>query len=525
MAEKEYDVLIVGSGASGGMAAYTLTRMGVSCLMLEAGPLPDFERDRKLRPVYDLPFRGFGKPGRLPHVFQADEFNANIWADETRNPYTHPKNEPYNWVRVRLVGGKSLFWARMSFRLSDYEFKAKDHDGFGDNWPIGYADLAPFYDRVEPIFRVVGRKEGLPQLPDGVFVEDKAPYSESIQRFAAAAKKQGIPVTKVRRSLGDGRLASSFNLLLPEALSTGKLDIVPYAVAREVTLDKKSGRADGVLFVDPRSGREMRARARAVVLGASCLESTRLLLNSGIANSSGVLGRYLIDQFYITGSVEATVPEARDGKAPRGLMGGGAYVPRFRNLDRNRQRSDFIRGYAVDFYSGGTPDPKYFPAYGADLEKELESARGAGMSFTTMGEVLSRYENHVRIDDQTVDAWGIPALRIETRYTDNEFNMAKDAIATLSELCRDAGFEVLASHDQMQPPGYSIHELGTCRMGADPRTSVLNQWNQSHDVKNLFVVDGSSFVTGGTQNPTLTIMALAMRSSEYLAEQLRTGTL
>ncbi len=206
-------------------------------------------------------------------------------------------------------------------------------------------------------------------------------------------------------------------------------------------------------------------------------------------------------------------------------MGGGAYIPRFRNLDKNNQRKDFIRGYAVDFYSGGTPDPKYIPAYGEELEKQLESTRGAGMSFTTMGEVLSRFENHVRIDDEVVDAWGIPALRIETRYTDNEFNMARDAIDTLEELCRASGFEVLAKHDKMHPPGYSIHELGTCRMGDDPKTSVLNRWNQSHDVKNLFVVDGSSFVTGGTQNPTLTIMALAMRASEYLAKQLRTGSL
>ena len=165
MASKEYDVLIIGSGASGGMAAYTLTKKGVKCLMLDAGPQVDFQRNRGLKPVYELPYRGFGKPGRLPHVFQANEFNANQWVDETQVPYTHDPKEPYNWVRVRMIGGKSIFWARMSFRLSDYEFKAKDHDGFGENWPISHADLAPFYDRVEPIFRVSGRKEGLAQLP------------------------------------------------------------------------------------------------------------------------------------------------------------------------------------------------------------------------------------------------------------------------------------------------------------------------------------------------------------------------
>jgi choline dehydrogenase-like flavoprotein len=519
MARTEYDVLIIGSGASGGMAAHTLTKQGASCLMLEAGPLPDLERHRGLRQAYELPYRGFGKPGRLPHVDQSNEFNANIWVDENQVPYTYAPGDTYKWVRVRMVGGKSLFWARMSFRLSDYEFKARDHDGFGENWPISHADLAPYYERVEAIFRVSGRKEGLKQLPDGNFVEDDSPYSESIQRLASAGSKQGIPVTKIRRSLGDGRLASSFNLLLPEALATGKLTIVPNAVAARVTVDKTTGLANGATFYDRRSGREMHAKARRVVVAASCLESTRLLLNSGIANSSGVLGHYLMDQFYVSPTVQAIVPEARGGNPPSGLMGGAGYIPRFRNLKSNDQ--DFIRGYAVDFYSGGTPNPQFFPAYGEELQKALDDTAGAGITFTAMGDVLPRFENHVRLDDSVVDEWGIPVLRFQARYTDNEFKMARDAMNTLAGLCEDAGYEVLAKHDKMFAPGRSIHELGTCRMGGDPAKSVLNQWNQSHDVKNLFVVDGSSFVTAGSQNPTMTILALSMRASEYLAEKAR----
>src|SRR3954454_13025045 len=192
MSVPEYEVLIVGSGASGGMAAHTLTQKGVKCLMLDAGPAVDFSRVRELKPVYELPYRGFGKPGRLSHVFQANEFNANQWVDETQIPYTHDPKEPYNWVRVRMIGGKSLFWARMSFRLSDYEFKAKDHDGFGENWPISHDDLAPFYSRVEPIFRVSGRKEGLRQLPDGNFVEDNSPDSMASKRIVEAVKPFGI---------------------------------------------------------------------------------------------------------------------------------------------------------------------------------------------------------------------------------------------------------------------------------------------------------------------------------------------
>ncbi len=523
MAQKEYDVLIVGSGASGGMAAYTLTKLGISCLLLEAGPQVDFTRQRGPKAVYELPYRGFGKPGKLPHLFQASEFNANQWVDEQQVPYTHDPKAPYNWVRVRMMGGKSNFWARMSYRLSDFEFKGKDHDGFGENWPISYADLKPFYDRVDPIFRVSGRKEGLAQLPDGLFEDDTRPDSGAALRFAAAGKSRGMTLTKIRSSQGNGQLASSWNLLLPDALATGNLTIVPNAIAREITTDKNTGLVNGVNFVDRQSKREMHAKAKIVIVGAACLESTRLLLNSKIANSSGALGHYLHDQFYISNGVIAVVPEAKDGKAPKGLMGGSGYIPRFRNI--KTKEKNFIRGYASDIYTGTTPDAKYFPTWGVELEKQLNAHRGACLGTTIMGEVLPRFENHVRIDPKVTDAWGIPVLNIQCKYTDNEFNMAKDAVDTISEVCHEAGFEVLNGNDKMYPPGYSIHELGTCRMGDDPKKSVLNKWNQSHDIKNLFVVDGSSFVTGGSQNPTMTILALSMRASEYIVEQKRKGNL
>jgi choline dehydrogenase-like flavoprotein len=464
--KKEYDVLIVGSGAAGGMAAHTLTQRGASCLMLEAGPLPEFDKKTAMRPVYDLPFRGLGDPKRLKHVVQRTEFNANRWVRETDLPYTYDPKEQFNWVRVRMVGGRSLFWARMSFRLSNYEFKAADYDGFGDNWPISYEDLAPYYDRVEEIFRVSGLKEGLEQLPDGNFVADNSPYSGSIQRIRDAASAKGIPSTKIRRAIGDGRLASSFNLTLPGALATGKLDIVENAIAREVTVDKATGLVNGVNYVDRRSGREIHAKAKRVVLAASSLETTRLLLNSGIANSSGVLGHYLIDQFYVRGGVNAIAPEARGGKAPRGFMGGSGYLPRFRNLRGQRQQQDFIRGYAVDFSSGRSIEPRYFPSYGAQLTRDMEEAQGAGLRFTTMGAVLPRYENHMRIDGHVVDAWGIPVPRISLKYSDNEFNMAREAMDTLTQLCDDAGFSVLAAHDEMHPPGHSIHNRTTSRISS-----------------------------------------------------------
>jgi choline dehydrogenase-like flavoprotein len=521
MADQKIDVLIIGSGHSGGMVAKILTEKGISCLILNAGPVVDFEKDRKLKPAYELPFRGLNKPGRLEHVFQANEFNANTWVDEKEVPYTFDPQHPYNWVRVRLFGGRSLFWSRQSFRFSDFEFKAKDHDGFGENWPVSLAEMAPYYTRVETIFRVRGHTDGLPQYPDGKFIEDDSPWSGCMQRFIEAADKFKVPVCRDRSSLGVNGLASSINLLLPDAMATGKFTAVANVVVRELTVDKNTGLADGANFVDRHSQREMSVKARVVILAAGCLESTRLLLNSGLANSSGALGHYLMDNTYGAGIV-CSVPEARDGKAPQGLMGGRALIPRFRNLSTTTP--GFIRGYALNLSAAPRPmDSRNFAAYGEELQKKLASYDGSGFSMSCMGEVLSRYENFVSIDKQTVDAWGIPVLHVEAKYSENEFNMARDAVDTSIAMVEAAGFEVLTKTYEPNPPGYSIHEVGTCRMGDDPKTSVLNKWNQSHDIKNLFVVDGSSFVSTGWQNPTMTICALSMRASEYLADQMRQG--
>ena len=521
MSDETVDVLIIGSGHSGGMAAKILTEKGISCLMLNAGPVADVHKDTEVKPAYALPFRGFKQPGTLTHVFQSSEFNANTWVDEKEVPYTYDPEKPYNWVRVRLFGGRSLFWSRQSFRLSDFELKAKSHDGYGDDWPIALADLAPYYSRVEEIFRVTGHADGLPQYPDGNFIPDDSPWSTSMQRFAAAGKQRGVPVCKARSSEGRDGLASSVNLLLPDAVATGRLRAIPNVVVRELSVDKKTGLVNEAHFVDRLSRREMSVKARVVVLAAGTLESTRLLLNSKIANSSGVMGHYLIDQIYGAGMV-CSVPAARDGRGTRDMMGGGGLIPRFRNIDSKAK--DFLRGYALNIYSNTGPvSPHYFAEYGEALQNKMDSYYGSTLSAGIMGEVLARRENHVSIDKTVVDAWDIPALRVETKYTDNEFNMARDAVDTAVAMAEDAGFEVLAKNYDPNPPGYSIHELGTCRMGDDPKTSVLNKWNQSHDIKNLFVVDGAAFVSGGWQNPTMTILALAMRSSEYLAEQMRVG--
>lgn len=516
MSDEVFDVLIVGSGHSGGMAAKVLTEAGARCLMLNAGPVADVTRDAKVEHAYELPYRGFHPPQQVPHVFQADEFNANVWVDEREVPYTYEPGQPYNWVRVRLFGGRSLFWSRQSFRLSDYEFKARSHDGFGEDWPISLADLAPYYSRVEEIMHVIGDRDGLPQMPDGNFLPNDQPWTSSLDRFREAGKKFGMTLCKQRISIGRNGLASSVNLLIPDAEKTGLLTSIDNAVVREISVDKNTGLPDGCHFVDRLTGREMSVKARIVVLAAGTLESTRLLMNSKLANSSGVMGHYLMDQIYGAG-ISCSVPEARGGKS-KGITGGGGIVPRFRNLTDKSDK--FLRGYALNTWSSnGAMSARSFPAYGAELEKKLVEYYGSGFSLNIMGEVLGRYENHVRIDETKTDAWGIPVVRVETKYTDNEFNMAKDAVETASQAAEDAGFEVLSKNVMPNPPGYSIHEVGTCRMGDDPKTSVLNKWCQSHDHKNLFVVDGASFVSSGWQNPTMTILSLSMRASEHLAEE------
>ena len=315
--------------------------------------------------------------------------------------------------------------------------------------------------------QVTGALDGPAQLPNGNFILDNDPWSGSMQRFIATAQPKGIAVCKQRRATGRDGLASSVNLLLPDAERTGKLTSIQNAVVREITVDKNTGQPNGCKFIDRLSHREMEVRARVIVLAAGTLESTRLLLNSGLANSSGVLGHYLCDQIYGAGVV-ASVPEARNAPQHSNLMGGGAIVPRFRNISEKHPK--FLRGYGMNVTSAtGGLGANHFAAYGAELDRKMQEYYGSGFHMSIMGEVLARYENHVRINRQKTDAWGIPVLHVETQYTDNEVNMASDAVDTMSEVCHDAGFEVLATNKMPNPPGYSIHEVGTARMGDDPK--------------------------------------------------------
>ena len=576
-----YDAVIVGSGAAGGMAAHVLTSHGLKVLLLEAGRKLDIESELKsMEWPYDHPRRGsmpsayyalsakeysIRQPpyaAGLPHekVYSyvqgsdGSDYSKNIVVDEKQHPYTGTQ---YAWVRARCLGGKTNIWGRLALRLSDYDFKAKSRDGYGEDWPISYADVAPYYDRVDRYLGISGVRENLPQLPDGVFQRPTrlnvaevrlrdalAKMGRVLTPYRAGVTTDGLQHNKYRsRCFGRGACSrraggcdihaafdSPTGLIYP-AMDTGHLTLRTNATAHEVTIDPRTGRARGVAFVDTDTGRTYEAKGKVIVLAASTLESARLMLLSkssvhpaGIGNSSGHVGHNFCEHVMgpgVFGLVKDLVgrPRTLDDGRP-----GGFYVARFRNLET--RQPDFIRAYGFEGGSGVGmfPDNAHgTPGFGSSFKKQVRDRAGAFISMGGFGEVLARYEHRVSIDPETKDRWGIPVLRFDYRFTENERNMCADMAATAREMFEAAGIEVLSADSEMRTEGWSIHELGTARMGGDPKASVLNQFQQSHDVKNLFVVDGSSHVSAACQNPTWTIMALAWRSCDYLADQMRQG--
>lgn len=581
--KKTYDAIVVGSGAAGGMAAHALTSHGLKVLLLEAGAYQDTSKIlHSMQWPYDHPRRGKMPPDYhaltaaeyrfRPRPYAAEnspykkvtsyveqwggsDYSKTLVVDEKQNPTT---GTPYAWVRSRVVGGKTNIWGRLALRLSDYDFKAKDRDGYGENWPISYADIEPYYDRVDTYLGVSGYPENLPWLPDGKFQRPiKLTYSELHLRntlkgmnrvltpYRAGVTTDGLKHNKYRsrcygrgacnRHVGGCDIHAAFDSptgLIRPAYDTGNLTMRTNATVREITVDKDTGKATGVAFVDSETRREYEVKAKTVVLAASTLESTRLILLSksttypnGIGNSSGHAGHNFCEHVMgpsIAGFMPELVGKPRtidDGKP------GGFYIPRFRNLDKN-SKLDFIRGYGFEGGSGCgmVPGSVYStPGFGEDYKREARRMAGATVDIGGFGEVLARYENQIELDPQVKDSWGIPVLRFNYKFGENERKMCEDMVRAGREMFEAAKFEIVSSSSDMLPEGWSIHELGTSRMGNDPKTSVVNQFQQFHDVKNLFVVDGSTHVNASCQNPTWTIMALAWRSCDYLADQLQKG--
>lgn len=498
-----YDAIVVGAGATGGWAAKELTERGLSVALLEAGP-PLAAAQGRLA-AWD--------PARQPvqaRCYAYGEETAHLFVDDVDNPYTHPPDKPYSWIRSRLVGGRLSLWGRMSLRMSDLEFKAASRDGIGVDWPLSYADLAPYYDRVERFLGVSGTVEGLAQVPDGQFLAPP-PLSPGEGRFKQAVEQRWstravIPARMVQAPAG---------ATIESALATGRLALHPDAVASRVLVGADGARAEGVAFTERESGVERELRARAVVLCASAIESTRLLLNSateqhpdGLGNSSGALGRYLMDHTYGVG-IDGF---ALAGAKPSDIASFGCLVPAFRNVTESGV--DFARGYGLEL--------RVTPLAGGLRSRLRNRGRGPGSHFwvRAFGEVLSNPDNRVTLDPVETDAWGIPAAHIECAYGENEKLMAADRIVCQREMVEAAGFEISGVHPDLDMPGLSIHELGTARMGSDPASSVLDAHNRSWDVPNLLVTDASCFPSSGSQNPTLTMMALTVRACESLAETL-----
>lgn len=564
--KKRYDAIIIGSGASGGMAAKELTARGFEVLVLEAGPMIDPLRDFAMNKwSYESMYRGFGPPGwkQTEQWMQdtAGEFSRHFYVKDTEHPYTTDPGKPFLWVRARIVGGKTLHWGRLSWRFSDLDFKAASHDGFDVDWPVDYQEISPYYDKAEEWIGVSGNRDGLWWQPDGNFLPPMA-FTCGERRLKSATEQLGWKLIQPRvamltavkdhhrkygraqchycGSCGNGcTVGAMFNSLsstLPAAAATGKMTLRPNSIVRFIKTDPGTGMAKGVAVVDRVTHQELEFTGKVVIVAASTLESTRLLLNSksdqhpnGLGNSSGVLGHYLVDHFGGTGASGVfpmfagrdTINE--DGKS------SGIFVPRFRNLDAKTKMARFLRGYGFEGGSsiGGFPgNARGTAGFGSEFKKQVRRWYVAPVSLTTRANMLSRFENYVEIDpDGVVDAWGIPVLKVQIQHSDNEREMAKDAAESATEILRRAGAENISTSVSMTAPGRIIHELGTARMGRDPKTSVLNKYNQTHDVKNVFVTDGAAFVGAANQNPTLTILALTMRACDYLAEEFKRGNL
>ncbi len=556
---QEFDAIVVGSGMSGGWAAKELTELGANVLVLEAGPMIVPERDyAEHLPPYEMPYRGWNDRKALAaeqpiqrQCYACDEVARKFFVNDNEHPYTTDPDSPFLWIRGRQVGGRSIMWARQCYRLSDLDFEANARDGNGVDWPIRYADLAPWYDHVEAFVGISGQAEGLAHLPDGVFQPpmQMSCVEEHLRDTIAAAfggrRRMTIGRTAVLTRDHRGRQAchycgpchrgcrtrsyfSSLNATLPAAEATGRMTLRPNSIVPEVLWDARAGRVTGVRVIDRESGEDTIVRGRVVFLAASALESTRILLNSksaafpdGLANSSGVLGKYLMDHMMCDDT--RAVFDGWEDRTTRGRRPNGIYIARFRNV--TEPASDFVRGYGFQGSAVRTGWGRgiSMAGFGAGFKRELLRPGPWEFRLHAFGECLPREENQVTLDPAQVDAWGIPTLRIQCAWGENERVMMRDAVEEAGAMLDAAGGRNIVLQREMAPPGLAIHEMGTARMGRDPESSVLNAHSQAWDAPNLFVVDGAAMTSAGCQNPSLTYMALAARASHYAVWAARRG--
>jgi choline dehydrogenase-like flavoprotein len=569
---KTYDAIIVGSGAGGGMAAFMLANAGLSVCLLEAGPDYDPAKNvMQMKWSWESPRRGASTKYR-----PFGDFDASYWGWEIDGePYTKEPGTQWDWWRARMVGGRTNHWGRISLRFGPKDFQRKSIDGLGENWPITYNEIKPYYDRLDQLLGIFGTNEGLENDPDGIFLPPPKPRLHELM-IKNAALQSGVPVIPSRLSILTKKINnergvcfycnqcnrgcqvyadfSSSSVLVNPALRTGKVDMFTNAMVREVLTDRE-GLATGVSYVSKDNLQEYRVKGKTVVLAASACESARLLLNSksprhpnGLANSSDVVGKFLHDS---TGAaVGGVLPKlfGRKRYNEDGVGGLHIYSPWW--LDN--KKLDFPRGYHIEYW-GGMSMPSYgfgwgveglngkyqvngtqkeAGGYGKSLKEDYRFFYGAQVGMAGRGEAIPREDNFCNIDPGVVDKFGIPVLKFNVKWSDYEVKQAKHMKETFKEIMHNMGAVITSGADDgpennygLAPPGKIIHEAGTVRMGNDAKKSALNKWNQAHDCKNLFVMDGGPFVSQADKNITWTIMALAMRSSEYLVSEMKKGNI
>ena len=562
---KTYDVCIVGSGAGGGMAAKLLADEGFKVALLEAGP--DFdpanpEQRTQLRWPWESPRRG----GGTTRPFGDFDMAWGGWEIDGE-PYTRKNGTEFEWFRSRMLGGRTNHWGRISLRFGPLDFKRKDYDGKGDNWPIGYDDVKPYYDKVDKLIGVFGSKENMYNEPDGYFLPPPKPRLHELL-IQKGANKSGIPMIPSRLSIltkpvnrtrgacffcnqcsrscmvyGD---FSSSSVLVKPAVQGGNVDLFVNAMVREV-LTNGEGEATGVSYIDKDDLQDYEVKAKVVILAASACSSARIMLNSksarhpnGLGNSSGLVGKYLHDS---TGASRlGFIPSLmdRDRYNEDGVGGMHMYTPWWLN---DRKDLGFTRGYHIEYWGGMTMPSYGFGfntktlqeiagttvgnGYGSGLKNDVRRFYGATFGMAGRGESIPQRENYCEIDPNTVDKYGIPVLRFHYKWSDEEVKQARHMQDTFEEIMHQMGAVALGekpgaeSNYGLEKPGKIIHEVGTTRMGKDPKNSVVNEFNQTHDAKNVFVMDGGPFVSQADKNPTWTILALAWRATDYLMQELK----
>ena len=559
-----YDAIIVGSGAGGGMATKILSEAGLKIAVVEAGPFfdpADPEQMTQMKWSYESPRRGAGT------VRYFGEFDSAYggW-DIEGEPYTHKNGTKFDWFRSRMLGGRTNHWGRISLRFSERDFKHKDIDGLGDNWPIGYDDVKPYYDKVDKLIGLFGSKENLPNEPDGFFLPPPKPRLHELF-YIKGARKSNVPVIPSRMSMLTKRInnergvcfycgqcsracsvyadfSSGTCLIFPAQKNGGQIDLFTNAMVRKV-LTNDEGKATGVSYINKEDRKEYQLKGKIVVLAASACSSARILLNSkskqhpnGLGNSSDIVGKYLHDS---TGaSRTAFVPDMMNRRTYNedGVGGMHVYTPWW--LDN--KNLDFARGYHIEVWGGmGMPSygfgfnpnslNKFFGlkvgGYGNSLREDVRKYYGSVMGMSGRGESIAMKDNYCEIDPTTTDEFGIPVLRFNYNWTEHEVKQAKHMQDTFEEIIHNMGGEALGdkpgedSDYGLLTPGRIIHEVGTTRMGDDKKTSVVNSHQQLHDVDNVFIVDAGPFVSQADKNPTWTILALSWRTCDYIVEELK----